>query len=366
MGKNYYDVLGVDKNASKDDIKKAFRKLSKKWHPDLHTKDSEADRQQAEDKFKEINEAYSVLSDPEQKRKYDTYGTVNDQEIHSQQAEEGMFSGFWDMMNAGRGGWGSRKPVEVGRDMKITMTVPFADLFTGVKKKVKVTRDCKCERCHGSGSASGTTDTCPECNGTGMKTDTQYTQYGYTQYKTKCPHCNGTGIEIKEPCPRCNGTGVEPKTVDIEFDIPAGVMDDTYIKVPNEGHVGHHNGLPGDFYVHIREQADPRGLKRDGLNNILYTVYLDYPDLVFGCDIDIPVVNGTKQVHISPGTASGKTITYYGLGFPIPQGMLIPNSKGDYNLTVMCRVPSTTSLTEEQRKILLDYQKTLINKETKK
>ena len=305
---NYYDILGVSRNASPDELKKAFRQKSKEYHPDVNKDPG------AEDKFKEINEAYQALSDPEKRKMYDTYGTTNPNEAFNG-------GGFDPFMNFGFNPFGRRdgqKLKEKGDDLKITIEMTFDELFYGAHKKVKIKKKCTCHRCNGSGSESNDTQECPHCHGTGFVTRTFRQGNMVSQSMSPCPHCNGTGTVIKDPCPNCNGTGLEYKDVEIEFDVPAGMYKDAYFIVHGKGNDGPHRGVPGDLLVVVKEKPNDKGLSRDDDNNILYTAKVPYKDLVFGADIEIPYIGGYKKIHIEPGTESGKVVNLYRMGFPNP------------------------------------------------
>ena len=333
--RNYYDVLGVQKNASEDEIKKAFRSLSKKYHPDVCKEDG------AEEKFKQINEAYSVLSDPEKKRMYDTYGTVDPKDLDQQDE-------FWSPFGSMRDFGGSRRAMkERGGNLKIRIEISFDDLYHGVHKKLKLNKMCTCHRCNGSGSETNSTESCKRCGGHGWVAETTYRGRIKTQTLPPCPDCKGTGTMITDPCQCCGGSGVEKKVVDVEFDVPAGMPDNLYFVLPGMGDDGPHRGIPGDLYVVVSEKPNPYGLKRDKNNNIVYKIKLPYKTLIFGGDVSLPYVdNGTKKIHIGEGTESGKVVTLYGQGFPNPDN---PNIKGDYIVLVECDIPKPSDLSDDQK-----------------
>lgn len=333
--RDYYEVLGINRNASQDDIKQAYRKMSKKYHPDV-CKDADA-----EDKFKEVNEAYNVLSDTKKKSMYDTYGTTDMNEMNVND----MYSGFgFDPFSRFRRR-GQTK--ERGGDLRIEIHVDLEDLYYGVHKKIKINRDCTCHRCNGSGSESNATETCPHCGGIGYVTETKQYFGGVSQTITPCPHCNGRGTIITDPCPNCGGTGVENKKDEVEFDIPSGMYADSYFVVRGKGNMGHHRGIPGDLIVLIRENPSKDGLKRDENNNIIYKLKVPYNDLVFGCDAEIPHIGKKTKIHIEAGTESGKILRLFRMGFPNPNDPTMP--KSDYIVTVECDIPKQKDLTKEQK-----------------
>lgn len=330
MEKNYYDVLGVSKNATTDEIKSSYRKLVKKYHPDVS---KEPD---AEEKFKEIQEAYAVLSDPDKKQKYDTYGTADESEMGFNPFAG--FEGFNPFARFRR----SREVKEKGEDLKIHISLNLDEIYNGVHKKIKVNKQCTCHRCHGTGSSTNETTTCEHCHGTGMYTKVERTPFGMQQTMSPCPYCNGTGKMIKDPCPSCNGTGLENSMKEIEFDVPAGMPNDSYFVIPNQGNDGPHQGVPGDLIVIVNENPNDKGLKRDDENNLLYNLNTKITDLIYGADVEIPWVTGYKKIHIEPGTQPGKVITRYGEGFPDPNNPR--GSKANYKITINCNIPKASKL----------------------
>lgn len=343
MEKNYYDVLGVSKNATQDEIKKKYRELSKKLHPDVN-KSSDA-----EDRFKELNEAYGVLSNPDKRRNYDTYGTADPQPSFGNGF--GGFNPFGDGFNPFGGfGFGKReRTVEKGSDVKIKIKMSFEDLFYGAHKKIKIKKQCTCHRCNGSGSETNDSCECPECHGTGYVTKGFRQGNMMTQSMTVCHHCHGTGSVIKDPCPNCDGTGLEEKMTEVEFDIPAGMMEDAYFVVRGKGNDGPHRGVPGNLLVMVEELPSKNGLTRTENNDIVYTAKIPYKDLVFGTDVEIPYINSKKKIHVEGGTETGKTLRLYRMGFPNPND---PSQKGDYIVTIQCEIPKVSDMTvEEQEKI---------------
>jgi molecular chaperone DnaJ len=344
MDKNYYDILGVQKNASDSEIKSAFRKLSKKYHPDVNKEAG------AEEKFKEINEAYSVLSDPEKKQMYDTFGTAD-----PNMAGGGYdpFNGFdpFSMFNGGGFGFSGfghgNQMKEKGDDLKVTIDLTFDEIYNGVHKKISLNKKCTCHRCNGSGSQSNDSGVCPHCQGSGFVKQVQRRGNTVIQNMSPCPHCHGTGQMIKDPCPNCNGTGLETKNVDVEFDVPAGMFENAYFLVRGKGNDGPHRGVPGDLLVIVREKPNQYGLKRDDKNNILYTLKVPYKTLVFGGDVTVPYVNGTnKKIHINAGTESGKVLKLFNMGFPDPNN---PTLKADYIITIQCDIPKLSDLDEKTK-----------------
>ena len=336
MDKNYYDVLGISKNASESEIKNAYREMAKKYHPDISKEEN------AEEKFKEVQEAYSVLSDPEKKANYDNYGTAD-----APQGGFDPFSGFNPFGGFSFNMGGARREVkERGEDLKIHISVPIDELYDGVHKKLKVRKKCACHRCHGSGSETNETEVCPTCKGSGMETKTVRTNFGIQQTMSPCSHCHGTGKIIKNPCPTCGGTGLEDMEKEIEFDVPAGMPGDAYFTIPRQGNDGPHRGVPGDLHVIVSELPNDKGLTRHDDNYLFYTLKTKITDLIYGEDVKVPWVKGYKKIHLEPGTQPGKVITRFGEGFPNPNN---PSSKANYKITVNCKVPKVNDLHGKDR-----------------
>lgn len=336
MDKNYYDILGISKNASESEIKNAYREMAKKYHPDISKEEN------AEEKFKEVQEAYSVLSDPEKKANYDNYGTAD-----APQGGFDPFGGFNPFGGFGFNMGGVRREVkERGEDLKIHISVPIDELYDGVHKKLKVKKQCACHRCHGSGSETNETEVCPTCKGSGMETKTIRTNFGIQQTMSSCSHCHGTGKIIKNPCPNCGGTGLEEMDKEIEFDVPAGMPGDAYFTIPRQGNDGPHRGVPGDLHVIVSELPNNKGLSRDDDNNLLYNLNAKITDLIYGADVEIPWIKGYKKIHLEPGTQPGKVITRFGEGFPNPNN---PSSKANYKITVNCKIPRVNDLHGKDR-----------------
>ena len=342
MEKNYYDILGISKNASESDIKSAFRKLSKKYHPDKCKEEG------AEEKFKEINEAYTVLSDPENKQMYDMYGTTDPNAMGGGYDPFQGFDPFGMFRGFGENGFGHGNQMkEKGEDLKVTIELSFDDIFYGTHKKILMNKKCTCHRCNGSGSQSNESGVCPHCHGTGFVKNVQRRGNTVISNMTPCPECHGTGQVIKDPCPNCHGTGLETKSVEVEFDVPPGMFENAYFLVRGKGNDGPHRGTPGDLLVIVKEIPNQYGLKRDEKNNILYKLKVPYKTLVFGGDVTVPYVHGEKKkIHISAGTESGKVLRMYNMGFPDPNN---PSVKADYIINVQCDIPKLSDLDEKTK-----------------
>jgi len=312
--KDYYEILGVPRNATQEEIKKKYRELVMKYHPDLHKDDLEAAKKMAE-----INEAYEVLSDPEKRAQYDKFGAVGPNVGYesaygpSYDFSGDIFSDLGDILrDFGFGGFGfgtgTRERVERGEDIEVEVTIPFKDAVLGVDKEVTVRKKETCPVCKGTGAEPGTgTTTCPTCNGTGFVTKRQRTPFGEFVVQTTCPTCHGTGKVIKEKCHNCGGSGVVENISRIKVTIPPGVEDGTVIRVRGQGNAAPHRGTAGDLYVRVRVEKDPRFIKEG--NKIYYIAHISVPEAVLGTEIKVPLIEGGEEiVKIPPGTQYGTEI----------------------------------------------------------
>ncbi|MBD5244386.1 MAG: molecular chaperone DnaJ [Barnesiella sp.] len=361
--RDYYEVLGVSKTATPEELKKAYRTLAIKYHPDKNPGDKEA-----EEKFKEAAEAYDVLSDPEKRQKYDQFGhNMGPQGFPGGGAGGGgfyssggmsmddIFSMFGDIFGGhgsygDMGGFGSaaggraRKRQRRGDDLRITLKLSLEDIAKGVSKTLKLKSFVQDEHCHGTGAKDGTAfTTCPTCHGTGTVHRTQQTIFGMTQSAAVCPECNGDGKIISEKCHYCNGTGVEHKEQVVSFNIPAGVSDGMVLTVKGKGNAPMHGGVNGDLLVVIEEIKHPE-LIRDG-NDVIYNLMLDIPTAVLGGTAEVPTIGGRARLKIAPGTQPGKILRLRGKGLPSPDS----HETGDELVNVMVYVPET--INEEEKKI---------------
>ncbi len=353
--RDYYEVLGVDKNASEDDIKKAYRRIAIKYHPDRNPGDKEA-----EEKFKEAAEAYDVLHDPQKRQRYDQFGFDGPGGMGGFGGFGGgfsmddIFSMFGDVFG-GRGGFGGfggfggghQAPQHRGSDLRLKVRMSLQEVATGVTKKFKVRKDITCNHCHGTGSEDGQTDSCPTCHGSGVVTRTTQSLFGMMQTQSVCPTCQGEGRIIKNKCHECGGSGVVKGEEVVEIKIPAGVADGMVVNVPGKGNAAVHNGVNGNIQVFIEEEPNDTFI-RDG-NNVLYNLLLDFPTAALGGDVEIPTIEGKKvKIGIEPGTQPGKTLRLRGKGLPSVQGY--GNTTGDLVVNVSVYVPKT--LTHEERKVM--------------
>ena len=351
--RDYYEVLGVSKNATEDEIKKAYRKIAIKYHPDRNPDDKEA-----EEKFKEAAEAYDVLHDPQKRQTYDQFG------FEGLQGGAGGFGGFggggfsmddiFSMFGdvfGGRGGFGGfgggrRQPAQYrGADLRLKVRLTLQEIATGVTKKFKVRKDVTCEHCHGTGAENGSgSETCPNCHGSGMEIRTQQSIFGMMQTQTTCHVCGGEGKIIKNKCQHCHGEGVVKGEEVVEINIPAGVAEGMVVNVPGKGNAGKHNGITGDIQVFVEEEPNDTFV-RDG-NNLLYNLLLDFPTAALGGNVEIPTIEGSSvKIKIEPGTQPGKTLRLRDKGLMPVRGY--GNEKGDLIVNISVYVPKT--LTKEER-----------------
>lgn len=356
--RDYYEVLGVSKTASADEIKKAYRKLAIKYHPDRNP-----DNKDAEEKFKEAAEAYDILSDPDKRARYDRFGHAMGSGGFgggsggfsgfggAGMSMEDIFSNFGDIFgdifgNGGRGsfhgGGQPRRHVNKGTDLRITVKVTLKDVMNGVDKKLKIPRLVACSYCNGTGAKDGTAfKTCPQCQGVGYITRVQQSFMGPVQTQSVCPECNGEGKIISEPCTHCGGSGVEKKEEIVSFHIPAGVEDGMTLTMRGQGNAPRHGGVNGDLLIVIQEEKDP-DLIRDG-SDLIYNLMLDFPTAALGGSAEVPTVDGRARVKIAAGTQPGKVLRMRGKGLPSMNG----GQNGDLLVNVMVYVPENLSETEK-------------------
>ena len=356
--RDYYDVLGVDKSADATAIKKAYRKLAMKYHPDKNPGDKEA-----EEKFKEINEAYEVLSDETKRRNYDQFGHegVNGQGFGGAGGFGGQgFGGFddifgdifGDMFGGGFSG-GSRqrrRGPERGADIKQRVNISFEEAAFGKKVQVKINRSEECDQCHGSGAKPGTSKkTCPTCHGSGQVQSVQRTPFGNIASTRTCSTCNGEGEVIDSPCSKCHGKGSIRKTKTIEVDIPAGIDNGQMIKLGGQGELGTRGGPRGDLYIEVNVQSHPL-FTRDG-----YDVYLEMPitfaQATLGDKIQVPTLDGKVEYEVPEGTQTGTVFRLKGKGIP----KLKSNVRGDQYVKVTVEIPK--KLNEKQKELVREFAK---------
>ncbi|RSK27902.1 molecular chaperone DnaJ [Bacillus sp. HMF5848] len=348
--RDYYEVLGVEKGASKDEIKKAYRKLSKKYHPDIN---KEAD---AADKFKEIAEAYEVLTDDTKRAQYDRFGHAG----ANQQGFGGSgdfsdfgFGGFEDIFDTFFGGGGGRRRRDPnaprqGADLQYTMTITFEEAAFGKETDIEIPREEECDTCHGSGAKAGTKpETCSHCHGTGQMSVEQNTPFGRIVNRRVCSYCNGTGKFIKDKCATCSGAGKVKKRKKIHVKIPAGVDDGQQLRVTGQGEPGVNGGPPGDLYIvfHVKPHEF---FERDG-DDIYCEMPLTYVQAALGDEIEVPTLHGKVKLKIPSGTQTGTKFRLRGKGVPNVRGY----GQGDQHIRI--RVITPTNLTEKQKQLLRDF-----------
>ena len=356
--RDYYEVLGISKSANEDEIKKAYRSLAKKYHPDMNPGDSEA-----EVKFKEVNEAYAVLSDSEKRSKYDRFG--HDAFDPSSGGGFGGFGGFGgadfdfgDIFSSFFGGGSSSSrsranmPVE-GDDVATRVTVSFEEAAFGCKKEINFARIESCPDCHGSGAANDADiEKCSECRGSGRITVRQQTMLGFMQTQRSCPSCNGRGKIIKSPCKNCNGKGRIKINKKLEVNIPSGIDDRQNIILRNQGSAGINGGPNGDLIIEVRVKED-KFFERDG-NNIFCEIPISFSEATLGAEIDVPVLGGgTEKYKIPDGTQSGTTFTLKNKGIPDI------NTKRKGDLIIKVAVETPRNLNTKQTELLMAFADSL-------
>ncbi len=344
--RDYYEVLGVPRDASDSDLKSAFRNLARKYHPDV------SDAPDAEEKFKEANEAYGVLSDVDKRAAYDRFGH---QGVRGPSGGPGFetvdFSDFADIFGDmfGFGGFGgrsrtaSRSGPRRGADLQYQVTIPFKEAVFGADKEIDVTKDERCDTCSGDGAKPGTSPkTCPECQGRGEVRQTRQTLLGSMVQVTTCPVCQGRGKIIESHCPTCSGRGKVRKTRRKKVSIPAGVDDGTRIRLGGEGQPGENNGPPGDLYLLVRVQPHKYFRRRD--NDILLDLNVNVAQATLGAEVLVPTVDGDVKLKIPGGTQPGKIIRMRGKGVP----HLRSNSRGDQLVIVNITIPKKLDVEERE------------------
>ena len=349
--RDYYEVLGVAKTASEDEIKKAYRQIAIKYHPDRNPGDK-----QAEEKFKEAAEAYNVLHDPQKRQQYDQFGFSGpiggggfEGFGGASMNMDDIFSMFGDIFGGhGFGGFGRRsgRQQHRGSDLRLKVRLTLEEINQGVTKKFKVRKDITCNHCHGTGAEDGSSrETCPTCHGSGVITHTTQSIFGMMQTQGVCPTCQGEGQVIKNKCKQCQGTGVMKGEEVVEINIPAGVAEGMVVNVPGKGNAGQHGGIAGDIQVFIEEE-DNNTFVRDG-NDLIYNLLLDFPTAALGGETDIPTIDGkTLKVKIESGTQPGKTMRLRGKGLPAVQGY--GTGRGDLVVNISVYVPKTLSRDERK------------------
>ena len=357
--RDYYEVLGVAKTATADEIKKAYRKKAVQYHPDKNPGDKAA-----EEKFKEAAEAYEVLSDPQKRQRYDQFGHagmggasgfggggMNMEDIFSQFgdlfSEWGMGGGgFSSFFGGGSRGGGQR--VRRGSDLRVRVRVTLEEIATGVDKKIKVKKLVNCSHCNGSGSADGNVETCPTCHGSGRVVQAQRGIFGMMQVQSECPTCHGEGKVIKNKCSHCHGEGVVREEEVIEIHIPAGVAGGMQIPVQGKGNAAPRGGVNGDLLVLIEEE-EHKDFLRDG-GDLVYNLLLDMPTAILGGQVQIPTLQGEAKITIAPGTQPGKVLRMRGKGLPMIDNYARQYGVGDMLINVGVYIPE--HLNKDEKKMI--------------
>lgn len=352
MKEDYYKVLGVDKRASPEDIRKAYRRMAKTYHPDVNHADAQADA-----RFKSINEAYEVLRDPDKRALYDrlghagvSRGAPNTATGYADFGDLGdIFEQFFGFAGRGRG---DANAPQRGGDLRTRLKLRFEEAVRGVTRPVEVSRQEVCSACHGSGAAAGSQPRrCGSCNGSGQVRRAQQTIFGSFVNVQTCPACSGRGQVVQSPCRTCAGRGQERRSRTLEVDIPAGVEDGTQIRLTGEGHCGQFGGRPGDLYVALEVEPHPT-FRRVG-NDLHVELRLNAADAALGAEVMVPTLDGPVQVHVPAGTQTGDTLTLEQRGVPV----LRRPERG--NLIVSMYVTTPEKLSREQRQLLEQLRSTL-------
>lgn len=353
--RDYYEILELSREASDEEIKKAYRKKALKFHPDQNPGDKEAEK-----KFKEAAEAYEVLSDPEKRRRYDQFGHAGVKEgaaggggFGGGMSMEDIFSQFGDIFEefgfgtgsgfgGSRGGRRSRR-VNRGTNLRVKVNLTLEEIASGVNKKLKVNKYVPCESCDGTGAKDGSSyQTCPTCKGMGQITQVTNTFLGQMQTTSTCPSCGGEGKTISQKCPKCNGKGIIKGEEVISIDIPAGVDDGMQLSVSGKGNAAARGGVPGDLIIMVHPKEHEH-FTRDG-NNLLYNLYISFPEAVLGTSVDVPTISGKAKINVEPGTQPGRILRLKNKGIPSLQG----DSQGDQLINVNIWTPQNVSKEEKE------------------
>lgn len=361
--RDYYEVLGVEKNASADEIKKAYRKKAIQYHPDKNPGDKEA-----EEKFKEAAEAYDVLSNPDKRARYDQFGHAGMSGAAGNGGPFGGFSGggmsmddifsmFGDIFGGHSGGFsgfggfggGAQQRVFRGSDLRVKVKLNLKEVSTGVEKKFKLKKYVTCQHCHGTGAeGNGGMETCPTCKGSGSVIRNQQTILGTMQTRTTCPTCGGEGKIIKNKCKECGGEGIVYGEEVVSVKIPAGVADGMQLSMSGKGNAGKHNGVPGDLLILVEEEPNKELIRDD--NDLIYNLLLSFPTAALGGAVEIPTIDGKVKVKIEPGTQPGKVLRLRGKGIPNVNGY----GTGDLLVNISIYVPE--ALSKDEKKALEEME----------
>ncbi len=346
--RDYYEVLGVSRDASEEEIKKAYRKLAFLYHPDRNPEDG------AEEKFKEVNEAYEILSDASKRATYDQFGHSGAEGFFARGFDGFDFGGFGDIFEAFFGGMAtaSRRAPQRGTDLHFPINITFEEAAFGCEKEINIKRTESCSLCHGSGARPGSQPSqCPGCHGSGQVRRVQRSLFGRFINTTICDQCQGEGKIVTDSCPRCKGAGREKHQRRITIKIPAGIEDSSRIRLSGEGEAGTRGGYPGDLYVTL-SVAPHEFFIRDG-DDILYELPINFAQAALGAEVEVPTLHGEAKINIPPGSQTGKTFRLKGKGIP----HLRRHGQGDQIVTLFVATPE--SLTKQQRQIFQELAGTL-------
>lgn len=354
--RDYYEVLGVSKTATPDEIKKAYRKKAIQYHPDKNPGDKAA-----EEKFKEAAEAYEVLSDPQKRQRYDQFGHagmsgaggfsgagMSMEDIFSRFGDLFSGTGFGDFFGGGFGGQRGGQRVRRGSDLRVKVRLTLEEIATGVDKKIKVKKLVPCQHCNGTGSADGNMETCSVCHGSGHVVKSQRSIFGMMQVQEPCSACHGEGKIIKNKCTHCGGEGVSRDEEVISIHIPAGVMDGMQLTIQGKGNAAPHGGVNGDLLVLIEEAEHPE-LIRDG-SDLVYNLLLSVPSATLGGQVEVPTLQGKVKVTIQAGTQPGKVLRLRGKGLPSIDQYGRQYANGDLLINVGVYIPER--LSKEEKKVM--------------
>jgi molecular chaperone DnaJ len=346
--RDYYEVLGVSRGATEEEIKKAFRKLAFQYHPDRNRDDGAAE------KFKEVNEAYEVLSDADKRAAYDRFGHGGAESFFGRGFEGFDFGGFGDIFDAFFGGAGTatRQAPQRGADLRYRVSISFEEAALGCEKEINIARSEFCANCHGTGSRPGSQPSrCPSCDGTGRVRRVQRSLFGQFINTAVCSQCHGEGRIITDPCPECKGSGIQKCKRRIAVKVPAGVDDGNGIRLSGEGEVGGRGGSPGDLYVML-SVASHKFFTRDG-NDVIYELPVNFAQAALGAELEVPTLYGKSQLKIPAGSQSGEVFRLKGMGIL----HLHRGGRGDQMVRLVVVTPE--SLTKEQRRLFEELAKSL-------
>jgi molecular chaperone DnaJ len=359
MSKDYYSTLGVARDASESEIKKAYRDMSKLWHPDKHKGEKKA-----EDKFKEINEAYEVIGNAKRKQQYDQFGSAGGPSGGGSAGAGGFdFSGFQqgDMGDLGDmfssffggqqgGGRGRQRSNNRGRDIQVRITIDFIDVVKGAKKVIAIEKFVICQDCSGSGAAdNGKLITCTDCNGTGQVTHTAQSFFGTIQQAVICGKCQGSGQVPEKPCTNCKGEGRKRDKAEITIDVPAGIHDGQTLRLQGQGDAGSHGDASGELYVQIQVKKDPKFIRDN--DDIRTEINVSVLDAILGTDVKVQTVHGEVTLKIPAGTQPNQVMRLKGKGLPV----LSSSRTGDHFVTVKIEVPK--KLSKQEKKLYEELKK---------